>query len=292
MAFSGLHVLSAPAAREPDATLAAPDRATELAAGRLILVAEDHPVNQELIRHQLALLGYACDVVNDGAEALAALAQHRYGCLITDCHMPNVSGYDLARSIRQREREGLSAPRLPILAITANTAPESLKLCDEAGIDECLVKPTRVATLRGHLARWFGMHRALETGGATEAVPDAALAAGGMEPLDLARMIQVWGSEATVKTLLGSFVSAVRGDLDALRPLLERPDLARLREWHHRLAGAVGVLQYPSLLTRLDTFRRHMETHTSEQLRVEGEELIRSCEAILDVIEQQTALLG
>jgi two-component system sensor histidine kinase EvgS len=60
-----------------------PDRERAIASGRLILVAEDHPVNQELIRHQLALLGFACDVTNDGVEALAALEQTSYGCLIT-----------------------------------------------------------------------------------------------------------------------------------------------------------------------------------------------------------------
>jgi PAS domain S-box-containing protein len=62
-----------------------PCRERAVASGRLILVAEDHPVNQELIRHQLALLGFACDVTHDGAEALAALEHTSYGCLITDC---------------------------------------------------------------------------------------------------------------------------------------------------------------------------------------------------------------
>ena len=105
-------------------------------------------------------------------------------------------------------------------------------------------------------------------------------------------MILVWGGEATVKTLLGSFVSAMRDDLDALPPLLEQADVARLREWHHRLAGAVGVLQYPALLAELETFRRHMNSHTAEQLREEGYALIRTCQAMLGGIEQQAALLA
>jgi two-component system sensor histidine kinase EvgS len=86
-----------------EAGSAPPDRDRAIACGRLILVAEDHPVNQELIRHQLALLGFACDVVNDGVEALAALQQTSYGCLITDCHMPKLSGYELARRVREAE---------------------------------------------------------------------------------------------------------------------------------------------------------------------------------------------
>lgn len=291
--------------------LAAPERETERAAGRLILVAEDHPVNQELIRHQLALLGFACDVVDDGAQALAAIETTEYGCLITDCHMPNVSGYDLARRVREREQRMASAHPLPILAITANTAPESRAQCREAGMDDCLIKPTRVATLREHLARWFGVdgaQRPLPDEGARDSGAAGRAAAGGepagaasvdkstaartFEPLDLAHMIQVWGGEATVKTLLGSFISAMRDDLDALPPLLEKIDIARLREWHHRMAGAVGVLQYPALLAELETFRRHMDTQAPTQLREEGHALIRTCQAMLGGIEQQAALLA
>ncbi len=100
-----------------------------------------HPVNQELIRHQLALLGFACDVTNDGVEALAALDQTSYGCLITDCHMPNLSGYELARRIREQEQGGTH--HLPILGITANTAPEDLKLCRDAGMDETALSSRR-----------------------------------------------------------------------------------------------------------------------------------------------------
>ncbi|MBB2930841.1 hypothetical protein [Paraburkholderia silvatlantica] len=112
------------------------------------------------------------------------------------------------------------------------------------------------------------------------------------EPLDLTQMIQLWGGEATVKTLPGSFVSAMRDDLDALPPLLEQADVAGLRKWHHRFAGAVGVLQYPALLAELETFRRHMNGHTAEQLREEGYALIHTCQAMLAGIEHQAALLA
>ncbi|WP_052408768.1 ATP-binding protein [Paraburkholderia acidipaludis] len=299
MALAGLPAAAACSASGAEAAHVAPEREREHAAGRLILVAEDHPVNQELIRRQLALLGFACDVVNDGAEALAAMEENRYGCLITDCHMPNLSGYDLARRVREIERERNGDPRLPILAITASTGPESLQLCHAAGMDDCLVKPTRVATLREHLARWFGAGGAHRPRGesvvaAPRANPAAVAPAAARHsgPLDLARMIQVWGSEATVKALLGSFVSAVRDDLDALPPLLERVDIARMREWHHRLAGAVGVLHYPALLALLETYRRHMDIHTPAQLREEGLALVRTGHAMLDDIGKQAALLA
>ena len=271
---------------DADAMRIAPDRETERAAGRLILVAEDHPVNQELIRHQLALLGFACDVANDGEQARAALERTRYGCLITDCNMPNLSGYELVRWLREREREH-GAPRLPVIGITASTSHDDLRRCRESGMDDCLVKPTRLATLREHLARWFAAPSAGAPTPPTPTPPAGVTRNSPFEPLDIERMIQVWGSEATVKTLLDSFVAAVRDDLAALVPLLEEGNVRRLREWHHRLAGAVGVLQYPALLDVLENYRRSMDLHDAATLRTEGLELIRVCEAMLDDIEQR-----
>jgi CheY-like chemotaxis protein len=264
------------------------------------LVAEDHPVNQELIRHQLTLLGFACDVVNDGAEALAALQQTSYGCLITDCHMPNLSGYELTRRVREVEAtQPASTPRLPILGITANTAPEDLSQCRDAGMDNCLVKPTRLSTLREHLSHWFGADGTRQAAMSTEpisAVPAAE--AHGLEsvtafvPVDLDHMTQLWGSESTVKALLDSFVTSVRDDVRALPPLLDDANVAQLRDWHHRVAGAVGVLQYPPLLAVLEQYRAGMTVKTPDALRADGLALARKCHAMLDGIEEQAALLA
>lgn len=298
-AMTGLPSMAPRSAGMPRMTEGAtvpPDRDRAIASGRLILVAEDHPVNQELIRHQLALLGFACDVTNDGVEALAALEQTSYGCLITDCHMPNLSGYELARRIREREEDG--AHHLPILGITANTAPEDLKLCRDAGMDDCLVKPTRLATLRDYLSRWFGTDSAWQAAPAeTVSAPPVSEpdARGGPEPfvpVDLNHMTQLWGSESTVKALLDSFVSSVREDVLALSPLLECIEVERLREWHHRVAGAVSVLQYPPLLNALEDYRRDITVKTPEHLRSDGLALARKCNAMLDGIEEQAALLA
>jgi len=295
--------LSTPAPRSrglAEAGSAPPDRERAIASGRLILVAEDHPVNQELIRHQLTLLGFACDVVNDGVEALAALKQTSYGCLITDCHMPNLSGYELARRVREAEEaQGSGAQHLPILGITANTAPEDLSQCRDAGMDDCLVKPTRLATLREHLSRWFGADGARQAAMPADAVSvPLVVPEQGQEsvepfvPVDLGHMTQLWGSESTVKALLDSFVTSVRDDVRALPTLLDDVNVAQLREWHHRVAGAVGVLQYPPLLTALEQYRAGMAVKTPDSLRADGLALVRKCHAMLDGIEEQAALLA
>ncbi len=119
---------------------APPDIPTARDAGALILVAEDNPVNQKVIRMLLDRLGYAAEMVDDGVQALEALRNTPYGLLLSDCHMPNMDGYDLSREIRRGEaEEGL--PRLPIVALTADALIGVEEKCRECGMDAYLKKP-------------------------------------------------------------------------------------------------------------------------------------------------------
>ncbi|SAL27352.1 two component regulatory system sensor kinase [Caballeronia peredens] len=288
-ALTGMPQIASGAALGTETRMEAPDREEALHGGRLVLVAEDHPVNQELIRHQLSLLGFACDVVHDGVEALAALDNTRYGFLITDCHMPNMTGYELARRVRADEAG--TARRLPILGITASTAPDELRRCREAGMDNCLVKPTRLATLREHLNRW----RVSESSGneaAAQSASHAAAPSRDNDELDLNAMAQLWGSESTVKALLDAFVSAFRDDLATLRELLDCGTVDDLRDWHHRVVGAASVLQYRPLLDVLEAFRRRdLHTTTRDTRQQEGLALIARCEQLVERIQSQGAAI-
>jgi two-component system, NarL family, sensor histidine kinase EvgS len=287
-ALTGMPQIAARATLSHEAKMEAPNREDALQSGKLVLVAEDHPVNQELIRQQLSLLGFACDVVHDGVEALSALRDTRYGFIITDCHMPNMTGYELAKRIRSSEKG--TSRRLPILGITASTVPEELKKCRESGMDDCLIKPTRLATLREHLNRW----RASEP-----PAPEAELQSGRTtahdniedDALDLAAMAQLWGSEATVKALLDAFVSSFHDDLLTLRDLLDHGTVDHLREWHHRVVGAASVLQYGPLLDALEAFRRDVHRKSFKQRRDDGLALIARCERLLERIEAQGAAI-
>lgn len=129
-----------------------------------ILVAEDNPVNRELIRRQLAQLGYRCDLCEDGRAALEALRKHRYDLLLSDCQMPHIDGYALARQIRAEEgRSG--GRRLPIVAITASGLPEQVDLCAAAGMDAHLIKPVHLSELRDALRQWLPGEAGAEAAG-------------------------------------------------------------------------------------------------------------------------------
>ena len=123
------------------------------AQGRLVLVAEDNATNRDIIGRQLTLLGVACVIVDDGAEALTALEERDYGMVLTDCHMPNVDGYELTRRIRTNEEKGEGC--MPVVAITASALESDAELCRQAGMDGYLTKPLELPKLKAALEEWL-----------------------------------------------------------------------------------------------------------------------------------------
>ncbi|MCF8156361.1 MAG: response regulator, partial [Rhodoferax sp.] len=103
---------------------------------------------------QLRLLGYACELAEDGAIALRMWQAHpaRYALLLTDCHMPNLDGFGLTEAIRVAEPAGV---RLPIIAITANAMQGEADRCRDRGMDDYLSKPLRMQELAPVLEKWL-----------------------------------------------------------------------------------------------------------------------------------------
>jgi signal transduction histidine kinase/DNA-binding response OmpR family regulator len=117
----------------------------------LILVAEDNGVNQKIIARQLAALGFGCDIVTNGREAVEAVRARPYDLVLMDCQMPELDGYAATAEIR---RLGTIASHLPIVALTANTSQVDRERCLRAGMDDFLTKPTNPRDLRAALTRW------------------------------------------------------------------------------------------------------------------------------------------
>jgi len=119
-----------------------------------ILLVEDNPVNLIVAQKMLATLGYQAQVATHGEAALDLLRQHRHDLVFMDCQMPVLDGYQATRRWRALEAE-TGAPRLPIVAMTANAMAGDRERCLEAGMDDYLPKPVSREQLEGCLARWL-----------------------------------------------------------------------------------------------------------------------------------------
>ena len=120
--------------------------------GLRILVAEDNIVNQVVTLKQLQKLGYRCEAVANGKEAIEALNRIPYDLVMMDCHMPEVDGYEATRTIRQNQS---SYKKIPIIALTANAINGDREKCLEAGMNDYLTKPVRIEDLELLLTKWL-----------------------------------------------------------------------------------------------------------------------------------------
>ena len=108
-----------------------------------ILLAEDNVVNQKLALRLLKQMGYAADLVVDGAEAIAAIERERYDVVLMDVQMPEMDGLEATRRIVAR----WPGDRPRIVAMTANAMQGDREACLTAGMDHYLSKPIRVDAL-------------------------------------------------------------------------------------------------------------------------------------------------
>ncbi|MDP3368375.1 MAG: response regulator, partial [Brevundimonas sp.] len=125
------------------------DRVTHVAfKGVRVLLVEDNPVGALLAATLLRREGCAVETAASGHEAIAAMKRARYDLVFMDMRMPGMDGPSAARAIRA------SGDRTPIVALTAHAFAEDRRTCLEAGMDDHLVKPLELETLRASLARW------------------------------------------------------------------------------------------------------------------------------------------
>ena len=119
--------------------------------GLTILVAEDVPMNQLLVQSLLENMGHACEIVDNGQQAVEAAAARRYDVILMDLQMPVMNGLDATRAIR-----AFTAPAslVPIIALTANAFAEDITACRAAGMNDFVPKPLDFDLLARTIERW------------------------------------------------------------------------------------------------------------------------------------------
>jgi signal transduction histidine kinase/CheY-like chemotaxis protein/HPt (histidine-containing phosphotransfer) domain-containing protein len=210
-----------------------------------ILVAEDNTVNQQLAVRFLARMGYGCDVVANGIEALEAVRSRPYDVVLMDIEMPEMDGLDASRAIRDRD----VGSRPWIVAMTASALPGDRERCLSAGMDDYVTKPIRPAELR----------RALDIAGthvrdAADARVTAAVSNGTAVPPGDGRAVldeaafdelrEFLGAEAddVIDGLLASFRTRTPEMMSEIRDALAQRDAEIVRRNAHTLKGLAGTI--------------------------------------------------
>ncbi|HYD31620.1 MAG TPA: PAS domain S-box protein [Azospirillaceae bacterium] len=219
------------AADTPDTAPAGPERLLN------ILLAEDSPINQKVAVGLLKRRGHTVTVVEDGAEAVAAVRTGHYDLVLMDMQMPHLDGLEATRRIRVLPDE---RARIPILAMTANAQRSAAERCLAAGMNGYIAKPIVPEALFTALARFGGV---ADTDARTAAAPtgreEERAPLFDPEPLELLR--EMLGTDE-VLSLIRDFLEDAAAKVEAIRRGSDRLTLRILVHDLKTGAGTMGLI--------------------------------------------------
>ena len=223
--------------------------------GARVLIAEDHPINQEIAREILERSGAQVTIAGNGHEAVQAVLQGEppFDLVLMDIQMPVMDGFQATRLIREQS----SGQHLPIIAMTANALADERERCLRAGMDDHIAKPIDLEELFPVLNKWLGRPVAPE--------PESPPAPGAPRELSLADQLagfnlasglkRVGGNAGLLARLLVAFRAQHHGAVTEIREALKNGvpgQGAALLHMLSGLAGNLGAERVCAALTELD----------------------------------------
>jgi two-component system, sensor histidine kinase and response regulator len=242
------------------ATLAAPapplitrHTLAEIESVPRVLVVEDNLINQKLTVRILEKLGYQSDVVENGQEALVALARGSYALVLMDCQMPVVDGFEATKLVRQREAadhesaasDSSKTYHMPIVALTANAMRGDRERCLAAGMDDYLTKPVRKDDLKGVLDRWIplSVHPQVSHPNHAECRTEATDIEALPAIFDAAATLRnIGGDRALLEELVELFLQRYQAMLEGIRTALAERNHVAVEQAAHALKGTANNL--------------------------------------------------
>ncbi|MDS4029984.1 MAG: response regulator [Candidatus Contendobacter sp.] len=292
--YDALCRLVQPAAVEPTSRRSLPFGKPPRFDGR-VLVAEDNPVNREVVLAMLEPLGCRVTVADDGRDALVALAREPFDLVLMDCQMPVLDGFAATKAWRQQE-VATGKRRVPIIALTADVIKGVRERCLEAGMDDYLSKPLEQAQLVAALDRWLpatgevaaAPAAAPSTAATPLATPSTAPPASPLDQraLNQIRAMQRPGSPDLLGKIIGLYLENSPGLLRQIRDAVASQDGDALRQAAHSLKSSSANLG----ATELAALCKALEQRGRDRRLEDAAELLRELET--HYARAREALLG
>jgi predicted ATPase/signal transduction histidine kinase/DNA-binding response OmpR family regulator/GAF domain-containing protein len=191
-----------------------------------IVVAEDNEFNSQLLEQLLVRRGHSVRLVNNGRQALSLAEEGAFDLLLLDIHMPELDGFQVVQSVRERERT--AGGHLPIIALTARSRNEDRERCLAAGMDDFLSKPIQSEKLCAVIDRVVAARTPERQAESCLLAPTAILGACG-------------GEAGILERICRTFQTHAPNQMARVRSAMNDKDAPRLREAAHLLRGTVSA---------------------------------------------------
>jgi two-component system, sensor histidine kinase and response regulator len=244
---------------------------------RRVLVVEDNPTNQQVVNAMLRRLGVQVTLASNGQEAVELVQKHDFDLVLMDCQMPVMDGYQATAAIRRLPLG--RGEHLPIAAVTANALQGDEQNCLEAGMNDFLPKPFKLAQLQALLARWLphageasSTNTALGTAGARDASVVPGSDAIDLRELQSVRELDPAGGMDLVKTILRIFIESAGESVTRIENAILACDGGQLAAAAHALKSStanVGAKTLSEFYRRLEQLGREGRLADARELLIQ-----------------------
>jgi CheY-like chemotaxis protein len=253
-----------------------------------VLVAEDNPINQEVAKMMLEVMGCRVDQAESGLQAVDMALKNPYNLILMDCQMPDMDGFSATEIIRSHERDGNGTmngrQRVAIIAMTGNTTDEDRSVCLNRGMDDFLRKPFTIEEMSEILKRWLPMEVTMEAPQEPEEsiVYDASII--DQRYLDNIRALQREGAPDILAKVLDNYFTESPVAIEKLTIAVENDNREDIRAIAHRFKSGSGNLG----AIRLAEICHEMEKGAPSNIRIDNllllEGLKKEFEAVIQVL--------
>jgi two-component system sensor histidine kinase RpfC len=256
-----------------------------------VLVADDNPINREVISKILERAGHSVTTVHDGEQALDALERERYEIVLLDRNMPGMGGAEALQALRLMTR---GRERLPVIMLSADVTLEAKREALEAGADAFLPKPIEALKLLDEIQALTAPRT--QESAAPEALPAAPVPAPRMpqhakEPeavnLETLGYVEELGSSAAfIEKLVGVFIADNGALLERIEQAVAGRNYQELRSLLHAMKGS-SVSMGTDRLTRACSDLGRL---SDSELRLKASGLLRSLSEEFSVARDELEL--
>ncbi len=224
---------------------------------------DDSAANRYLAATILRGAGYEVDAVSSGAEVMPSIAAKTYRAILLDVHLPGMDGFEVAQVVRRFESQQCR-PRIPIIALTADTLPETRTRLLAQSIDLVLHKPASENEMLAAIAAISG--REMQGAGSGEQ------GAGGPAPCSERPLARLNGNRALYAELATLFLREAASQRALIEESLEGADGRTIWKNVHRLRGQALMFDAAELCSNLVEIEVHALANRLQSCRERWEE--------------------
>ncbi|MBN1764061.1 MAG: response regulator [Sedimentisphaerales bacterium] len=205
-----------------------------------ILVAEDYPTNQDIIRIHLSEEGHDLVIVDNGRQAVEAGTREPFDLIILDIQMPEINGFEAAKALRKKDSPNTSTP---ILGLSANADPQIMDLARQVGIQEMLTKPIRRTFFIQAINRWLSQHRkpSPSSQAKTQNIPLEPTQQD--PPLNISAAVEELGSLEKMEPIVHRLLELAQEQIQIMEKAIRAQDSHLLYQESHALKGGASSIQ-------------------------------------------------